>query len=57
MPSEASEASGGRTRSLSSKNRMLMIAGGVVVAFGLVYVLFGRGGEKIPAGTTFIVER
>ena len=57
MPNEANEHSGSRAGSPNSRNRAAIIAGAVVVALGAAYVLFGRGGEGILPGTTFIAKR
>jgi len=55
MSNVASENSGGRAGGLNSKVGMGIAT--AVVALGAAYLLFGRGGEDIAPGTTFIAKR
>lgn len=57
MSDEASEHSKTRAGSPGPKYGMAIIAGAVVVALGAAYLIFGRGGEGISSGTTFIARR
>ena len=57
MSDETSEHSRTRAGSPGSKYGAAIVAGAVVVALGAAYLIFGRGGEGISSGTTFIARR
>ena len=57
MSNEGDTERGGPVAPVLSRNGLLAIAGGVLLALGTAYILFGGPGDDILSGTTFIAKR
>ena len=57
MSNEGDKDRGSSVAPVLSRNGVAVIAGAVFLAMGAVYFLFGRSGDRVLSGTTFIARR